>query len=101
MVEAFAVFDTKAAAYGMPMFMSNQGLAIRGFSDACADQQSTLYLHPEDYNLYHIGSYDPNTGIMTPLEKHEHICSASAVVALLRPAAPGAPVPSALKKVDA
>lgn len=87
MLKAFAVFDMKAESYGNPMFVSNEGLALRGFSDACADPKSPAAQHPEDYILYMIGSYEPNTGILDSLVPPKQIASATAVVALLQPAA--------------
>lgn len=104
MLTAFAVYDCKAEAYGMPIFQSNRGLALRSFSDACADMKSPMSMHPEDYALYEIGSYDPNKGLLTDLTPAKHIVSASSVVALLRPASvpqdqqPDLPSPVPVKK---
>lgn len=93
MLTAYAVFDSKAAAFGMPMFISNKGLAVRGFSDACADRDSSIAKHPEDYALFEIGSYDPNSGKLTDVTPAVHVISASSVVELLQPApAAGQPV---------
>jgi len=80
MMKAYAVFDAKAAAYGLPMFVPTSGLAIRGFSDACKDKQSPLFQHPSDYSLYELGEYDRNSGLLTPCEKPVFVCSASEFV---------------------
>ena len=84
MFKAFAVLDVKASAYGMPMFMSTRGLALRGFADACADSRSMLAQHPEDYQLFEIGEYDQNNGRLNSLEQPELVATASQVVAQLQ-----------------
>lgn len=88
MLIAFAVFDVKAASYGTPMFMSNEGLAVRGFSDACKDPKSALAQHPGDYSLYKIGTYEPNSGELRNLSPAVHVISAASVAAVSAPAVP-------------
>lgn len=67
MLKVFASFDVKAAAFGTPIFLPTSGLAIRMFSDSCADPRSPMAQHPADYTLLELGTYDPNTG---RLESH-------------------------------
>lgn len=86
MLIAFAVYDSKAACFGAPMFLPNKGIAIRTFSDVCADPASPMAKHPSDYSLHEIGSYDPDSGKLTDISPAVHILAASAVVALLAPA---------------
>lgn len=81
MLKAFAVLDLKAGAFGMPMFVSTAGLAMRGFTDAMKDSRSPMAQHPEDYVLYEIGSYDPNSGQLESLPKPVHLLSAAHVAA--------------------
>lgn len=56
----FSIYDEKAQAYNTPFFQSHVGQAIRGFQDLCKDSQSTLFGHPEDFSLYHVGEFDDN-----------------------------------------
>lgn len=88
MLKAFAVFDSKAAAFGMPVFQDTRGLALRSFADACANSRSPMFAHPEDYSLYEIGTYDPNTGKMVGVVPPEVLVSASSVVAQLKQVVP-------------
>lgn len=88
MLKAFAVYDAKACSFGMPMFIANAGLALRGFSDACADPQSSIAKHPEDYVLFEIGVYDANSGVLDSISPHKHVASASSVMALVTEPAP-------------
>lgn len=91
MLIVYAVHDCKADAYGSPMFLPTKGLALRGFSDACADAASPLAAHPGDYSLYEIGSFDPNSGLLTAVTPTKFVVSASSIVSLLHPAGPPAP----------
>lgn len=62
MMKVFATFDNKAASFGKPMFLPTEGLAKRMFVEACLDPKGDLNKYPEDYSMYEIGAYDPNTG---------------------------------------
>lgn len=63
----FAVYDSKAEAFGMPMFFAAKGQAIRAFDDQCNDPSSMIGQHPGDFTLFELGSYDVSTGKITPL----------------------------------
>lgn len=55
--------DIKADLWGNPIFVQSLGGAIRGFQDEIAKTDgNALALHPEDYELYHLGDYDVETG---------------------------------------
>lgn len=84
MLTVYAVYDSKAEAFGSPIFCSTDGLALRGFSDACAAPDSSLHKYPADYVLFKIGTYDPNSGKLTDITPGEHIASASAIVEQLK-----------------
>lgn len=63
--KAFSIYDGKAKAFGVPFFMSQNGQAIRAFSDLVNDENTTVSKHPGDYNLYIVGSYDDEIGEFT------------------------------------
>lgn len=66
-----AVRDQKVSAFGPPMFTRTKAEAVRMFLDACADGGSLLSKHPTDFQLYMIGSFDDQTGVLesaNPLE---------------------------------
>lgn len=65
-IKIFAVFDTKAQAFNSPFFMMNEGMAIRGFSDAVNNKENAIGQHPEDYTLFRIGDYNDENGAITP-----------------------------------
>lgn len=45
-----------------PLFVIHIGSAIRDFGDQCKDKTTKLGMHPEDYELYHVGEWDDVTG---------------------------------------
>lgn len=81
MMKLYAVRDVKADAFGAPMSIATEGLARRSFLEACMDQRSDLCKYPNDYMLYELGSYDPNSGeVKAHLPSPIFIASAAAVV---------------------
>lgn len=65
--KAFAVYDSKALCYGVPFFSPQVGSAVRSFSDACKDVNTSLNKHPGDYQLYEIGEFDDNSCVLSGL----------------------------------
>lgn len=60
----YAVRDRATDQYGTPMFLIAPGQAIRSFADEVnrADKENQIYQHPDDFDLYELGSYETNTG---------------------------------------
>ena len=60
--QLIAVYDFKSAAYARPVAVPADGAAIRSFQDAVNDKSTAYAKHPEDYQLFNIGTYDDITG---------------------------------------
>lgn len=60
--QAFAVFDEKAGAYARPFFFSTLAEGVRAFATSVMDRGHPFALHPADYTLFHLGSYDDASG---------------------------------------
>lgn len=60
-----SIYDVKAEAWTAPMFFQAPGQAIRSFSDAVNKADSEFAAHPEDYTLFMMGEFDPQTGEIT------------------------------------
>lgn len=65
-----SVKDTAAQAFGRPIFVPAIPVALRGFRDEVNRSDSTddLARHPDDFELYEIGSFDDATGIIEVIE---------------------------------
>lgn len=61
---AFAVYDRAACAYSQPFFQSTRGLGERAFADVIADGKSAMAQHPGDYDLFCIGTFNNEDGVL-------------------------------------
>lgn len=65
----FSVYDTVCGEYNPPFVCKNLPTAIRNMRDSFKDaKQSIIAMHPEDYVLVQIGTFDKETGIITHLD---------------------------------
>lgn len=64
MKKLYSVFDKKAAVYCAPFLAHNMASAIRDLSRAANDPQSVVGQYPSDYELYEVGDWDENTGVI-------------------------------------
>lgn len=58
------------------MFVKMQGEAERNFKTMVNDPASPFYKYPEDYDLFHLASYDDEAGKFLPLDTPRHIIKA-------------------------
>lgn len=62
-----SVKDRAAEVFNRPFFVPHRNVAVRDFTDevnrAASDNQ--LNKHPDDFDLYLLGTFDDNTGIFT------------------------------------
>lgn len=73
-----AVRDNRVEAYMQPTFVHHKGAAIRAFLDHCRDDKSDFIRHPEDFDLYFLGSFDDKKGgfLPPPSGEPERLCRA-------------------------
>jgi hypothetical protein len=76
----YAVHDIKADAFGTPIFQANDEICIRSLSAVVCDTETTIGKNPEDFNLYNLGAYNNETGLISTLERPELICSAVSLI---------------------
>lgn len=52
--------DSAAQAFGVPQFQVSKGTAVRAFGDEVnrQDPQNAFFSHPEDFELYFMGTFD-------------------------------------------
>ena len=57
--------DRAADAYGRPFYVPAVGVAIRSFQDEVnrPSDDSQIYQHPEDFDLFELGEFNDDTGI--------------------------------------
>ncbi len=63
--ELFSVLDAAAGRFMDPFCGPTVDFAIRGFREACRTDGHQFNKFPEDYVLYHVGSFDGDTAELT------------------------------------
>lgn len=74
-VNVYAMRDVKTG-FLTPSFDSNDETAIRNFSHAVINSDSIIFSFAQDFSLYRIGSYDSDTGILSPEPLPVHLYEA-------------------------
>lgn len=65
-LKSFSLFDLKANAYSTPFFFNHQGQAIRAVMDMLSSADSVPARHPQDFQLWELGTWDDQTGRYDP-----------------------------------
>lgn len=66
--EKFAIHDSKVAAFITPFFSPTVASAIRDFTTACNTETSQFNQHAGDYTLFHLGTFDHESGKTVELQ---------------------------------
>lgn len=77
--QIYSIYDSKAGIFNTPFYQNSHGEAERSFSQLTRDPKSTVSQYPEDFDLYHLGTYDDSTGKMQLLDAPAHMLKATAV----------------------
>lgn len=65
-----SVYDRAAQAFGRPVFVQAVGAAVRSFQDEINREapENEMNRHPDDFDLYEIGSFDDQTGELSVVD---------------------------------
>lgn len=63
---AWSIYDVKVEAYSAPLCSRTYGEAERVYTDIVSDPQGQYAKHKEDYQLFVVGTFDQNTGLLEP-----------------------------------
>lgn len=58
----YSVYDAKIGVFNNPMVFLTHGQALRGWMDIANDPSTEIGKHPEDFTLFELAEYDPETG---------------------------------------
>lgn len=81
-IKIYAVKDTVQGAFMQPFYLQNDNVAKRAFSMAINDQASNWSKMAKDLQLYKLGEYDDETGII--LSKVEYLAKGADYVNVLQ-----------------
>lgn len=73
MLYVVSVRDVAVESFSPPFTVVSLGLAIRMFGDECGKADSPMFAHPEDFSLYHVGSFDEVSGRLISLDNPTQI----------------------------
>jgi len=62
-----SLYDRATEAYAPIMTVHTRNEAIRSFRQAVNDPQTPIHGNPTDYELYHVGTFNDETGEITPI----------------------------------
>lgn len=69
--EVFTVRDAAADRFLTPFFSDTVETALRQFKEACLSPEHQFHRFPEDYVLYHIGTFRGETGEIEAWDPHK------------------------------
>lgn len=75
-----AVRDRQLDTFMRPFTAQAIGQAIRSFKDETNRKESEINAHPEDYELYQLGTFNEQTGAVTSLDKPLQVALATNLV---------------------
>lgn len=99
-LKVFAMRDVKADAFGSPFFLPSEGVARRMLGEWVQDKRSEVAKYPSEFDMYLIGTFNNETGLMTPCTI-ELVCSAAACLPKPDPRQLVLPVPTQNEEVAA
>jgi len=68
-----AVYDRVAQVHGIPNYVLSKGGTVRAFADQInsPNKDNQLYQHPDDFDMYYLGTFDDEDAKHTMLDKPE------------------------------
>lgn len=75
----YAFRDVKTQ-FGQPYIEQNEDAAVRGFGLMMNNPDSVMKFSPGDFDLYHIGYFDTDSGLIEGLQVPEFIVNGKSVI---------------------
>ena len=67
--QIFTIHDITAEVHTQPFYGINDAVAVRSCVNLVQNPGTTFYDNPEDFRLYHIGSFDDESCVFVQTEK--------------------------------
>lgn len=75
-LKVYSIRDSKGEVFNQPWFSRSHGEAERHFTLLTQDEKSLLSKYPEDFDLYYLGTYNDQTGLIKSLDTPQHLIKA-------------------------
>lgn len=81
-IQVCCMRDVRAGLYWNPVFVPSIGAAIRGFEDEVnrAAEDNTMYKHPQDFELFHLGTFDTESATFELFERPRSLCEGGSCI---------------------
>lgn len=83
-LKMYCLYDRKTEFHHPPLYAHNTGHALRVFGDMFANPQLPFGKHPEDYQVFEVGSFDDQTATVLPVER-PHLIAAGTELMVDKP----------------
>jgi len=83
-LKVFSIRDQKAEVFNTPFFQKTHGEAERSFRELVANDQTMPGKYPEDYDLYYLGEYNDQNGLISPVDTPQHLIKAVSIKTQLK-----------------
>ena len=74
--QLLSIRDSKADYYNQVITLKTVEEGVRAFGELVTDQRSMISKHPEDFDLYHLGEFDDQTGLIVTWDAPKHVMKA-------------------------
>lgn len=74
--QVVACYDKKARAFMHPFYASHVDVALRSFKEAANTPTHQVCVHPEDFALYHLGTFNDENAQFTLAAQPVHLAEA-------------------------
>lgn len=64
--DLYSICDVKTGIFYPPMEFTNRNDCMRGIGDDLRHRDTIMSRHPEDFNVHYVGTFDDETGVVTP-----------------------------------
>lgn len=72
-----SLYDMKVRVFMRPFTVAHVSMAQEALASAVNDPEHPCSAHPEDYTLFHIGTFDDDTGRIDSFSQPVHVALAS------------------------
>lgn len=79
MLKIFSVKDVKADAFLHPFLTHNSATAEREFRRMVLEPQSNMFHNPQDFELYEVGNWNDEVGVIVSRERPELVIRAESI----------------------
>ena len=79
MLNAYSIRDVRSG-FLTPTVEQNDYIAARNFANAIMESKGVLFTHASDFQLFRIGEFDSDKGVLIPAQLHELVSDGAEVL---------------------